>query len=508
MRLDIQEFKGLFTNIDDTTRSLSFCSDCNKVLFKGSYVEIQNNHNLYKEHKIYKLDRCPFPIYDTYKENIDIDIKLVLNNGDLIVVYRGKAYKIANNIIDYNAHPYKGLVLVCIKNIYNITSNIVIYNYFDGEKNIPKWYVLEDRLGKDYGESNYGINEKRTSLAAGTTYFNNGLFIRLPHDLNHGAVYFIEIDNYEIKKLEVNKTIKIPIYDVTGKKTGEKTIVIDTLEYIYLDTPISNNSKIHIDRIDGSTKSPYYSIFYKNEFPYHSIFYTNNKENVTYEDFVTGDLPIDPNRIFKEDLLHNGIFTVDNVWHGIIDVRGRKNYQEISLPYSNYFVNITQAPEHKEFFEYLKKRVKYHPKMPVKSEDYYWSDLAIPQLYTRRVSKKNDLIYDYRPFHRPFVLIKTYTLIDNTEYIVDVKHFSITTKKLYADMTAVMHEIGKSLYIDVQIRDDFPIDIIKINYYIAMYPYLATKKYDYNNRATRGLFGKAQLLDSIELYKDRTKYGN
>jgi|GEM_PF-6887239 len=498
MRLDIQEFKGLFTNIDDTTRSLSFCSDCNKVLFKGPYVEIQNNHNLYKEQKIYKLDRCPFPIYDTYKENIDIDIKLVLNNGDLIVVDGRKAYKIANNIIDYNAHPYKGLVLVCIKNIYNITSNIVIYNYFDGEKNIPRWYVLEDRLGKDYGESNYGINEKRISLAAGTTYFDNGLFIRLPYDLNHGAVYFIEIDNYEIKKLEVKKTIITPIYDGTGRKKDEITTVFETVEYIYLDTPISNNSKINIDRFDNSTA-----------IPYHSIFYTNNKENVTFEDLVTKNLPIDPDKIFKEDLLHNGIFTVDNVWHGIIDVKGRsKNYQEISLPYSNYFVNITQAPEHKEFFEYLKKRVKYRAKMPVKHEDYYWSDLAIPQLYTRRVSKKNDLIYDYRPFHRPFVLIKTYTLIDNTEYIVDVKHFSITTKKLYADTTAVMHEIGKSLYIDVQIGDDFPIDIIKINYYIAMYPYLATKKYDYNNRAIRGLFGKAQLLDSIELYKDRTKYGN
>jgi len=479
MRLDIQEFKGLFTNIDDTARSLSFCSDCNKVLFKGSYVEIQNNHNLYKEQKIYKLDRCPFPIYDTYKENIDIDIKLVLDNGDLIVVYGVEAYKIANNIIDYNAHPYKGLVLVCIKNIYNITSNIVIYNYFDGEKNIPKWYALEDRLGKDYGESNYEINEKRTSLAAGTTYFDNGLFIRLPHDLNHGAVYFIEINNYEIKKLEVNKTKK-------------------TVEYIYLDTPISNNSKIHVDRKDVSIAAPY-----------HSIFYTNKKENVTYKDFVTDNLPIDPDKKFKEDLLHNGIFTVDNVWHGIIDVKGRSNnYQEISLPYSNYFVNITHAPEHKEFFEYLKRHVKYRAKMPVKNEDFYWSDLAIPQLYTRRASKKNDLIYDYRPFHRPFVLIKTYTLIDNTEYIVDVKHFSITTKKLYADTTAVMHEIGKSLYIDIKIGDDFPIDIIKINYYIAMYPYLATNKYDYNNRAIRGLFGKAQLLDSIELYKDRTKYGN
>ncbi len=498
MRLDIQEFKGLFTNVDDTARSLSFCSDCNKVLFKGSYVEIQNNHNLYKEQKIYKLDRCPFPIYDTYKGNIDIDIKLVLDNGDLIVVYGREAYKIANNIIDYNAHSYKGLVLVCIKNIHNITSNIVIYNYFDGEKNIPKWYVLEDRLGKDYGESNYGINEKRTSLAAGTTYFDIGLFIRLPHDLNHGAVYFIEIDNYEIKKLEVNKTIKTPIYDGTGRKKDEITTVFETVEYIYLDTPISNNSKIHIDRIDGSTA-----------LPYHSIFYTNNKENVTYEDLVTKNLPIDPDKKFKEDLLHNGIFTVNNVWHGLIDVKGRSNnYQEISLPYSNYFVNITQAPGHKEFFEYLKRHVKYRANMPVKNEDFYWSDLAIPQLYTRRVSKKNDLIYDYRPFHRPFVLIKTYTLIDNTEYIVDVKHFSITTKKLYADTTAVMHEIGKSLYIDVQIGDDFPIDIIKINYYIAMYPYLATKKYDYNNRAIRGLFGKAQLLDSIELYKDRTKYGN
>ena len=499
MRLDIQEFKGLFTNIDDTTRNLSFCSDCNKVLFKGSYVEIQNNHNLYKEQKIYKLDRCPFPIYDTYKENIDIDIKLVLYNGDLIVVDGREAYKIANNIIDYNAHPYKGLVLVCIKNIYNITSNIVIYNYFDGEKNIPKWYVLEDRLGKDYGESNYGINEKRISLAAETTYFDNGLFIRLPLNLDHGRVYFIEIDNYEIKKLE-GINITIPQYNVAGEEIGK--ITIKSVEYIYLDTPISNNSKINIDRIVNSLTRPY-------QLPYHSIYYTNKKENVTFEDLVTKNLPIEPNKIFKEDLLHNGIFIVKNVYEGLVDIRKySNNYQEISLPYSNYFVNITQAPEHKKFFEYLKKRVKYRDKMPVKHEDYYWSDLAIPQLYTRRVSKKNDLIYDYRPFHRPFVLIKTYTLIDNTEYIVDVKHFSITTKKLYADTTAVMHEIGKSLYIDVQIGDDFPIDIIKINYYIAMYPYLATEKYDYNNRAIRGLFGKAQLLDSIELYKDRTKYGN
>jgi len=468
--IQVNNFKGLYTNVDDILRPADFCVDSNGVMFKGQLVEYVDDLSKLGFNKVNNILFEDEVIFENKGEELKKKIQVYISNLNELVVSDGKKRLVILSNFAYNKY-------ISIKEIAN-----QLHIYYD--KDIYTVYLDDNKKEIDFYSHSNILFDVKLSLVSPKDYKDTEVlkeyYMKFYTNNNKERIQFVRViqEGDKFKFVEGNATIKLRTYS--------------NQYYNFFVNAISKEKRIGIELIDKKVEQRniykyYYRIWYntfedreiKNNFYYTEIVVGNN---IKYESEFANENEIktilENIKNFSGAILYT--FKNNKAGNHIIlqNVQATEEYKyeasqgnnhtwvathyvaESELSYSDKYVMYKYNQVFNEYFS------KYFDSGEVQSNyQNTWRRVDWITLYMP-VSYVNELPKIVIPFFKPIKVKVSVSLIDGSEYIIKDQYFHIRyTGKIFKDGT-LEYDKGKILQIEIL---ELPSYVKNVSVYFSEY---------------------------------------